>query len=200
MASNNEINLETDIIIELLEIYINTILYAREIYPPEIFRERKAYNIPVHISILKPLNEYLGKTLQAARELKRQRKLNKVEILVYKHDASHLESYVFELEDREFALETDEHLIELEEQIRISLLNLDGQLKTLRKLPSNATFKVLLHTTEAAFVRLENSSKLENYSFVQETEQNQGHKSNTQLLPVSHTASVGIQLYVEEYL
>ncbi|XP_058450662.1 DNA polymerase zeta subunit 2 [Malaya genurostris] len=200
MTSNKEIDLETDIIIELIEIYINTILFARKIYPSEIFRERKAYNIPVHISILKPLNEYLEKTLQAARDLKRQRKLSKVEILVYKNETCHLESYTFELEECEFALETDEHLMELEEQIRKSLLSLDGQLKILRKLPSDTTFKVLLHTTEAAFVRLENTAKLRDHSFVRETRQKYEQKTNTQLLPVSHTASVGIQLYVEEYL
>ncbi|XP_055639821.1 DNA polymerase zeta subunit 2 [Toxorhynchites rutilus septentrionalis] len=198
--STKDTSLETDIIIELLEIYINSILFARELYPAAIFRERKAYNIPLRISIFKPLNEYLEKTLLTARELKQLHKLTKVEILIYKDETICLESYVFELEDREFPLETDDHSIELEAQVRKSLLNLDSQLKGLRKLPSDATFKVLLHTTEAAFARIEHDPQLQNYPFVQETSQELKHTTNTQLLPVSHTTTVGIQLYVEEYL
>lgn len=120
---------------------------------------------------------------------------------MYKEESTgHLESYVMELEDREFRHESDEHMIQLEEQIRRSLLNLDRQLKALRKLPSAATFKILLHTTEAAFVRLGNDPRLQGAPFVQEAGQDAGHRTNTQLLPVSHTATVGVQLYVEEYL
>uniref|UniRef100_A0A8D8MG83 Mitotic spindle assembly checkpoint protein MAD2B n=1 Tax=Culex pipiens TaxID=7175 RepID=A0A8D8MG83_CULPI len=201
MTSTKEADVETDTILELLEIFIHSILFARELYPAAIFRPRRAYNIPVQVSIFKPLNDYLEKTLRAARELKRQRKLHKVELLVYKEEsAGHLESYVLELEDREFRLESDEHMIQLEEQIRRSLLNLDRQLKALRRLPSAATFKILLHTTEAAFVRLGNDPRLQGAPFVQEAGQDAGHRTNTQLLPVSHTATVGVQLYVEEYL
>ncbi|XP_053696192.1 DNA polymerase zeta subunit 2 [Sabethes cyaneus] len=201
MSSNNETNYETDIIIELLEIYMNMILFGRELYPPAVFRERKAYNVPIRVSIFKPLNDYMEKTLLIARELKRQKKLSKVELLVYKDDADdYLESYVFELDHRDFALETDEHLIELEAQVRKSLLNLNGQLKALNKLPSNATFKVLLHTIEAAFARIENNPKLQKHPFVQQIERPQASKCSIQLLPVSHTATVGIQFYVEQYV
>uniref|UniRef100_A0A1Q3EYS3 Putative mitotic spindle checkpoint protein n=1 Tax=Culex tarsalis TaxID=7177 RepID=A0A1Q3EYS3_CULTA len=201
MNSIKEGDVETDTIIELLEIFIHSILFARELYPAAVFRPRRAYNIPVQISIFKPLNDYLEKSLRAARELKRQRKLHKVELLVYKDDsAGLLESYVLELEDREFSLESDEHMIQLEEQIRRSLLNLDRQLKALRKLPSAATFKILLHTTKAAFVRLGNDPRLQSAPFVQDAGQEVGHKTNTQLLPVSHTTTVGMQFYVEEYL
>ncbi|XP_055545328.1 DNA polymerase zeta subunit 2 [Wyeomyia smithii] len=200
MSANNESHYETDIIIELMEIYMNMILFGRELYPPAIFRERKAYNIPVRVSIFKPLNEYMEKTFLVARELKRQKKLSKVELQVSKDETCDcLESYVFELEDRDFTLETDEHLIELEEQIRKSLLNLNSQLKALKKLPSNATFRVLLHTTEAAFIRIENNPKLQKHPFVQQSTGARTAKCNIQLLPVSHTPTVGIQFYVEQY-
>ncbi|EAT34450.1 AAEL013310-PA [Aedes aegypti] len=200
-------SLETDIVIELVEIYINTILFARQLYPAGIFRERRAYNIPVHVSIFKPLNEYLARTLRAARELKHRRKLHKVELTIFREESTlttPLESYVFELEDRDFSLETDDNLMVLEEQIRKSLLNLDGRLKGLKKLPSDATFKVLLHTTEAAYVGLGNNSSLQGFPLVKETSQEDVklgmQKASTQLLPVSHTPTVGVQLYVEDYL
>ncbi|XP_062553860.1 DNA polymerase zeta subunit 2 [Armigeres subalbatus] len=199
--------LETDVVIELLEIYINSILFARQLYPAGIFRARRAYNIPVRISIFKPLNEYLARTLRAARELKHRRKLHKVELVVCRDDpvTATLESYVFEVEDREFSLETDENLMELEEQIRKSLLNLDCRLRGLRKLPSDATFKVLLHTTEAAHVELGNNVKFQGFPMAKDNTTEEQlqlgmQKTNTQLLPVSHTPTVGIQLYVEEYL
>ncbi|KXJ79451.1 hypothetical protein RP20_CCG000924, partial [Aedes albopictus] len=199
---------ETDIVIELVEIYINTILFARQLYPAGIFRERRAYNIPIHISIFKPLNEYLARTLRAARELKNRRKLHKIELVVFREEppaATTLESYVFELEDRDFSLQSDENLLELEEQIRKSLLSLDGRLKALKKLPSNATFKVLLHTTEAAYVALGNCSSLQKFPLVKDASQEERklgvqQQSSVQLLPVSHTPTVGVQLYVEEYL
>nr|XP_029730484.1 mitotic spindle assembly checkpoint protein MAD2B [Aedes albopictus] len=201
-------SLETDIVIELVEIYINTILFARQLYPAGIFRERRAYNIPVHISIFKPLNEYLARTLRAARELKNRRKLHKIELVVFREEppaATTLESYVFELEDRDFSLQSDENLLELEEQIRKSLLSLDGRLKALKKLPSDATFKLLLHTTEAAYVALGNCSSLQKFPLVKDASQEERklgvqQQSSVQLLPVSHTPTVGVQLYVEEYL
>ncbi|XP_062715020.1 DNA polymerase zeta subunit 2 [Aedes albopictus] len=201
-------SLETDIVIELVEIYINTILFARQLYPAGIFRERRAYNIPVHISIFKPLNEYLARTLRAARELKNRRKLHKIELVVFREEppaATTLESYVFELEDRDFSLQSDDNLLELEEQIRKSLLSLDGRLKALKKLPSDATFKVLLHTTEAAYVALGNCSSLQKFPLVKDASQEERklgvqQQSSVQLLPVSHTPTVGVQLYVEEYL
>lgn len=194
--------------IELVEIYINTILFARQLYPAGIFRERRAYNIPVHISIFKPLNEYLARTLRAARELKNRRKLHKIELVVFREEppaATTLESYVFELEDRDFSLQSDDNLLELEEQIRKSLLSLDGRLKALKKLPSDATFKVLLHTTEAAYVALGNCSSLQKFPLVKDASQEERklgvqQQSSVQLLPVSHTPTVGVQLYVEEYL
>lgn len=201
-------SLETDIVIELVEIYMNTILFARQLYPAGIFRERRAYNIPVHISIFKPLNEYLARTLRAARELKNRRKLHKIELVVFREEppaATTLESYVFELEDRDFSLQSDENLLELEEQIRKSLLSLDGRLKALKKLPSDVTFKVLLHTTEAAYVALGNCSSLQKFPLVKDASQEERklgvqQQSSVQLLPVSHTPTVGVQLYVEEYL
>lgn len=39
------------VLIELLEISIHCILYARKIYPEGIFELKKKYNVPVHVSI-----------------------------------------------------------------------------------------------------------------------------------------------------
>lgn len=45
------------VLIELLEVSIHCILYARKIYPEDIFELKKKYNVPVHVSILIQLSQ-----------------------------------------------------------------------------------------------------------------------------------------------
>lgn len=51
--------MENDLFLEMLEVYINSILYVRELYPAAIFRKRRVYNTSAYISIFPPLNQYL---------------------------------------------------------------------------------------------------------------------------------------------
>ncbi|XP_055612232.1 DNA polymerase zeta subunit 2 [Uranotaenia lowii] len=192
--------MDGDIIIVLLEIYINAILQARELYPAAVFRKRKAFNIPVWIAIFNPLNEYLKRTLCAAVELKRAKKLTKVELLIYQEESGPLENYVFELEDLELPLATDEHMFELEDHVRKSLLNFGNQLKGLKRLSSAATFKLLLHTTEAAHVRLAANPKLQDHPFVRDASGAGFETNKRQLLPLVYTPTVGLNMYVQEFL
>lgn len=39
------------VLIELIEVSIHCILYARKIYPEGIFELKKKYNVPVHVRL-----------------------------------------------------------------------------------------------------------------------------------------------------
>lgn len=55
----------------------------------------------------------------------------------------------------------DQYLIEAEETIRGILLSLDEKCKNLRKLPkTGVNFKILLHTTQVALVKLTSDPKV----------------------------------------
>ncbi|XP_052868570.1 DNA polymerase zeta subunit 2 [Anopheles cruzii] len=196
-------NMESDIIIEMIEIYINAILYKRKLYPEAVFRVRKAYNIPVYISVYESLNSYIAKTLQTARELNRMRKLHRLAVVILSKDTQPLERYVFELDHRGFALENDEHLINFEEELRKSLLSLDSRMKDLTPLPDQkeATFKISLQCTESASAHIASQPRLSSFAFVRDEthSETEVEKSKIELLPVVHTKNVGINIFVEEH-
>uniref|UniRef100_A0A182U6J5 HORMA domain-containing protein n=1 Tax=Anopheles melas TaxID=34690 RepID=A0A182U6J5_9DIPT len=193
---------EIDVIVEMMEIYINSILYKRKLYPEAIFRIRKAYNIPVYISIYSALNDYIAQTLKAVREMLRNRKVRRLEVILYEEEDNPLESYVFNLDYQRLARESDENMSAFEEELRQSLLALDARMKNLKRLPEDADvkFKILLHTTESAYVRIGNDPRLQNFPFVKEVAvQEADEKSRIELLPVLQTSCVGVNVFVEEY-
>ncbi|KXN88762.1 Mitotic spindle assembly checkpoint protein MAD2B [Leucoagaricus sp. SymC.cos] len=52
----------------LVEVAIHTILYVRQVYPPEIFIRRKKYETPVYQSRHPALNEYISGAVRAVRD------------------------------------------------------------------------------------------------------------------------------------
>uniref|UniRef100_A0A182P9L6 HORMA domain-containing protein n=1 Tax=Anopheles epiroticus TaxID=199890 RepID=A0A182P9L6_9DIPT len=153
---------EVDVVIEMMEIYINSILYKRKLYPEAIFRIRKAYNIPVYVSIYSALNDYIAQTLKAAREMLRNRKIRRMEMIIFEDPDNPMESYVFNLQYLGLVMENDENMSAFEEELRQSLLSLDARMKNLNRLPESkdVKFKILLHTTESAYVRIGNDPHL----------------------------------------
>ncbi|XP_050071152.1 DNA polymerase zeta subunit 2 [Anopheles maculipalpis] len=195
---------EIDVIVEMMEIYINSILYKRKLYPEAIFRIRKAYNMPVYISIYTALNDYIAQTLRAARELITNRKMRRLEVIIFKEQENPLESYVFELnyDGTASGLASDENLSAFEEELRKSLLSLDARMRDLKKLTESVDlkFKILLHTTQSAYVKLGADARLQSFPFVQEkTVADVDEMSKIQLLPVLQTSCVGVNVFVEEY-
>ncbi|XP_053671625.1 DNA polymerase zeta subunit 2 [Anopheles nili] len=193
---------EIDVVIEMMEIYINSILYKRKLYPEALFRIRKAYNIPVYISIYKNLNVYIANTLQAVRELLSERKVSKLEVIVYQDQSHPMESYVFKLNYSHMRLEEDENMRVFEEELRKSLLSLDARMKDLKDLPeeSDVKFKIVLHTTESAFVKIGTDPRLQNFPFVKESIVSTANEmAKIELLPVLQTSRVGVNVFVEEY-
>lgn len=158
----------------MLEVFINSILYVRQVYPAGIFRKRKMYNTVVFISIYPKLTEYITKVLAAAQHLKKAKNLHKVELVICKDDEMFqnvIEKYVFEVDTQRPSKSQsmldernsyDKYLIEHEEQLRKSLISLDQKAKNLRSLKNDqVSFRINLETSQSAFVEITNNSKLQ---------------------------------------
>eukprot|EP00494_Astrolonche_serrata_P026710 UN26973 len=63
-----------DVLYDFFEISIHTLLYIRDVYPPEIFEKVDKYGIPVRKSKHKVLNNYISNCLQGVKRwIKRNR-------------------------------------------------------------------------------------------------------------------------------
>lgn len=151
---------------EALEVFINHILYVRDIYPAQIFKKRRIYNTPVYVSIYPPLNTYLYKVLRTSRELLKSEELECVEILLYRDEHKEYERYKFKIKFDRSIGNIDEFLLDFEEQLRSALSLLAERLKGLEKSPSDSKFRILVHTTQAAFVRLTHNSHYQVHIYV----------------------------------
>lgn len=162
--------MESDLFLEMLEVYINSILYLREVYPAAIFRKRRVYSSTAFISIFPALNDYLLNTLKTAQALKAQNKLFQVELIIYQkefdlfgtpEDEEVLERYVFRMENDENSgkdiTDLPLYILQFEEQLRKGLIDLDKTAKHLKRLdPQYVGFRIHLETTQAAFVDIVN--------------------------------------------
>lgn len=82
MASKSTMdnNIETDLLVEMLEVFTHNILFLRRAYPLGIFQKRRMYNCTVHRARFPSLNEYIANALRAARFLHQNDMLQKYEI------------------------------------------------------------------------------------------------------------------------
>ena len=56
---------QAEIVLGFLEAAIHTVLYARGVYPPELFELRKQYNVPVRMARHPALRDYIASLLTA---------------------------------------------------------------------------------------------------------------------------------------
>lgn len=163
---------DSSILIELIEVFINAILYAREVYPSEIFRQRKHYNTAIYVSVFPKLNDYLRNILYTALNLQKSKSLFRVHLVIYDDDDLRypkvpLERYVFDLKRYSNELERsgiplEQYLSQWDEEARSALLDLNNKIKGLNSLRSrNTTFKVFLETTQTAYIKIINDSKIQ---------------------------------------
>lgn len=158
--------MENDLFLEMLEVYINSILYLREVYPAAIFRRRRVYNTTAYISIFPTLNTYLLNALKTAQELKAANKLFEVELVIFQRefelfgtpeDEEVMEKYVFRVEQNENAssskTEPEMHILQFEEELRCGLIRLEQMAKNLPRLNSEfCGFRIHLETTEHSYI------------------------------------------------
>lgn len=190
-------------IIECLEVFLHTVLYIRKLYPDEIFRRRKIYGVPIYVSIYPALNDYLVMVLKTAKHLLSERKLEKLEIVFYRNldiGEHRLESYCFEFDLLKDVgkNEKDVHLYDFEDLVRKSLLQLEDRIRGVSRLPSNARFKLLLHTTRMAYMSLNEKPDLCEYLWFRDDVPTQkGIVEQKQILPLTAVDQIGMQLYME---
>ncbi|KZT55055.1 spindle checkpoint protein [Calocera cornea HHB12733] len=82
-------------ITEFLEAAIHTILYLRQVYPPEVFVRRKKYDAPVYQSRHPGLNEYITGALKAVRDEMMLGHVDKVIVVIKDGNDVALERYIF---------------------------------------------------------------------------------------------------------
>ncbi|XP_063708549.1 DNA polymerase zeta subunit 2 [Culicoides brevitarsis] len=195
-----------DAIIECLEVFVHTVLYVRKLYPDEIFRRRKIYGVPIFVSIYPALNEYLVMVLKTAKYLLTEQKLEKLEIVFYRNtDAGEhrLESYCVEFDvfSQSRRNEKDVHLYDFEDVARKSLLQLEDRIRGVGKLPSNAKFKLLLHTTRTAYLSLNEKPDLCEFLWFRDDAPTESQKKaiveQKEILPLTAVERIGMQMYLE---
>lgn len=144
--------MENDLFLEMLEVYINSILYVRDVYPAAIFRKRRVYSTVAYISIYPPLNRYLLNVLKTAQELQAANKLFQVELIIFQQreyeifsmpdDEDILEKYIFRIERNENSdndkMDLDAYIFRFEEELRRGLLELNQKTKLLNRLNSES--------------------------------------------------------------
>ncbi len=90
---------QAEVLLGFLEAAIHTVLYARGVYPPELFELRKQYNVPVRMARHPALRDYIA-SLLTADELGQwlQRGLvDQLVLAILAPDGQPLERFVFEL-------------------------------------------------------------------------------------------------------
>lgn len=179
-------------------------MYTRNLYPQAIFRKRKIYGTTVPISIYPPLNDYIRNILISIKDLKENDQIDSLEISFRRDKDIILEVHKFELNSVTNLLETcksngDEYLIEFEQELRKTLLQLDGRLKNLRALPSDASFKIFLNATQAGLVKLEHNTSLQDFQWITEKADDNPIGIKT-IIPINYLKSGGVQYFVEEFL
>ncbi|XP_011182503.2 DNA polymerase zeta subunit 2 [Zeugodacus cucurbitae] len=191
-----------DILIEALEVFLNHILYVRDLYPAQIFKKRRFYNAPVYVSIFPPLNAYIHNVLRTARELQQRGELQCV-VLQFYHDEIHLnECYSIDIQQLETTADgemmcDDKLLIDFEEQLRCSLYKLAERLKPLDKLPKVAKFKITLNTTQEAFIHLSHNSNYQDFPWLCDGIKPERSKRDIALLPLTHLNNIGLKVNLE---
>lgn len=147
--------------------------------------------------------------LKTAKYLLSEKKLEKLEIIFYRNKEigeHRLESYCFEFDTVKIAgtrkNEKDVHLYDFEDVVRKSLLHLEERIRGVSRLPSNAKFKLLLHTTRMAYMSLNEKPDLCEYLWFRDDVPTQESTEKRiveqkQILPLTAVDQIGLQFYME---
>lgn len=128
----------------LVELFVNTVLYQRHIYPDGIFRKRRAYSTFTYVPIYPPLVTYLKRVLEVVKDLIEKDTLTVVEVVLLSNNE---EIETHELKMSQVQLDMNENALEVEEHIKELLMKLESKFQALKALPENTTFRINVHTT-----------------------------------------------------
>ncbi|KAI0375163.1 DNA-binding protein [Pilatotrama ljubarskyi] len=82
---------------EFIEVAIHTILYVRQVYPPDLFVRRRKYDTPVYQSRHPALNEYIAGAVKAITDELTLGTVDKVVVVIKSADEKPLERFIFAL-------------------------------------------------------------------------------------------------------
>ncbi|KAJ8474617.1 hypothetical protein ONZ45_g15885 [Pleurotus djamor] len=83
---------------EFIEVAIHTTLYARQVYPPDLFIRRKKYDTPVFQSRHPALNEYISGAVKAIHEELLLGAVDKIVVIIKNRDQIALERFIFSIQ------------------------------------------------------------------------------------------------------
>lgn len=163
---------DNKILVELLEVLIQSILYERKVFPNGIYRQFKVYNTAVNASILPAIKEYIALGSKYLLCLLANNYLHRFHLIIYNDDDERqpkppIERFVFDFYDndrprRKILHANDRVLMRFEEDARRTLLLLNQQLKHFRPLSGlNTTFKYLFETTDLNIFEMDGSSNVD---------------------------------------
>lgn len=146
-----------DCILQFIEVAFHTILHLRAIYPAEIFRLHRLYQIPVYRSRHPGLNEYIAGTIGAIREEMVKERVKRVFFVVQSASTGKtLERYVFEVDfilrgirnaDRTLAIKDNLSFRQVQMYFRgflMKLSTMDSWLEDCHQGQDDLTFAVVL--------------------------------------------------------
>ncbi|XP_017082239.2 LOW QUALITY PROTEIN: DNA polymerase zeta processivity subunit [Drosophila eugracilis] len=191
-----QVEIQDDVIVEAMEVLINHILYGRGVYPSHIFKKKRVYNTPVFISIFPPLNNYLAGVLRSAQELICRRELQCLEIIVYHDDSKKSEIYKITLGTRRDGQSAEDCLLHSEQQLRSAIYKISERLNQIPKpAAGRCHFKIHLHTTQEAFIRLSHEAQYQEFPWIQAyNPESQLPPGTASLLPLTTMANLGLRM------
>ncbi|KAL4070598.1 DNA-binding protein [Scleroderma citrinum] len=99
MPDTLSFNQTVKVIAEFIEVAIHTILYVRQIYPPDLFVRRKKYDTPVYQSRHPSLNDYISGAVMAIMDELVLGNLDKVVVVIKDKDHLALERFIFSVKN-----------------------------------------------------------------------------------------------------
>lgn len=178
----------------LLEVFMNTVLYQRHIYPDGIFKKRRAFGTFTYVPIFPPLVTYLKRILEACAELIKDGTLDTLELSFFYRNEE-LECHEFKMS--KIQLDMEEHAFEIEERIKDLLIKLETKFQTLKPLPEDTTFRINIHTTLGSLKNINDNIKCQDFPWIRNGE---GNQFNEELLynPVCLDKSLGVDISVNQ--
>jgi len=206
MSASKEDISYVDLFCEFLEAAVHQVLYQRDLYPKNIFVERKKFSIPVKKACQPWVMEYISKTItNIGSALKTVNNDIESVIIVINQNHKITEKFIFEIDSFSFqkALGTnDEFLVQLELSFVSSLLRLavvSGEMKSpdRKSTEEDATsWWVELGTTQRGAMRL--TSSLDWCVASSETHMTP-RTSHASILPVMAVdVPIKFQIYIEQ--
>lgn len=155
--------MKDDAFIAMLDVFIQSILFVRDVYPSDAFRRRSIFNITSHFCIHPGVNKYMKSCLETARDMKMARGLRAVELLLLHKPQvlfgcskiEVLERYVFNILPDDGVINTKDaapYVKEYRDQLRAGLATLNSNTKEMPSLGKMYSFRIQLQTNEETFI------------------------------------------------